>query len=360
VSLLSGALCPRCRHALAVGSAQEAIACAGCRQVYPRVAGIPVLLPSPEQHLELWRGQLRLLLDRGQRTLAALTDAAGEGRLAPATRARLNALGQAVKAQVDDVARILGPALGGAAAAASAGLPRGVVEYIGYLYRDWGWPAAGYRENDPALAELAQLLDGAELGRTLVFGAGACGLAQQLHVRHQASETVAIDVDPYLLVIAERVLRGGSVPFTEASLKWIDAAEVSRQWLLQSASAPLARQAFRCVFADGLAPPFADESFDSLVTPWFIDQAVRDLPAFLGLLRRLLRPGGRWLHQGPLVYPEQTPFERRYAREELFELAGAAGLTVGGWTRSSHRYLVSPLTGNGKIESVLSFVATRR
>ena len=87
---------------------------------------------------------------------------------------------------------------------------------------------------------------------------------------------------------------------------------------------------------------------------------MRDLPAFLGGLRQLLRPGGRWLNQGPLVYPEQTPFERRYAREELFDLASAAGLLVGGWTRRSHRYLVSPLTGNGKIESVLSFVATRR
>jgi len=359
VSLLSGALCPGCRRALEVGSAEEAIACAGCLRVYPRVAGIPVLLPSPEQHLELWRGQLGLLLERGQRTRVALAGAASDARLALETRARLRALGRAVKDQVDDVARILGPALGGATAA-GGGLPRGVVEYIGHLYRDWGWPAAGYRENEPALAELAQLLAGAELGRTLVFGAGACGLAQELHLRHRASETVAIDIDPYLLVIAERVLRGGSVRLTEASLKWIDASEVSRQWSLQSASAPLARAAFRCVFADGLAPPFAPESFDTLVTPWFLDQVVRDLPAFLGLLRQLLRPGGRWLNQGPLVYPEQTPFERRYAREELFDLARGAGLTVGGWTRSSHRYLVSPLTGNGKIESVLSFVATRR
>jgi uncharacterized protein YbaR (Trm112 family)/SAM-dependent methyltransferase len=359
VSLLSGALCPGCRRALEVGSAQEAIACAGCQQAYPRVAGIPVLLPGPARHLELWRGQLGLLLERGQRTRSALLDAAGEPQLSPMTRARLSALAQAVQDQVAEVAAVLAPALGGAAAAAG-GLPRGVVEYIGYLYRDWGWPALGYDENEPALAELAQLLEGAQLGRTLILGAGACGLAQQLHLRHRASETVAIDIDPYLLVIADRVLRGDSIRLTEASLKWIDAGEVSRQWLLRSSGAPLDREAFRCVFADGLAPPFAPESFDTVVTAWFIDQVVRDLPAFLGLLRQLLRPGGRWLNQGPLVYPEQTPFERRPARQELFELARGAGLIVGGWTRSSHRYLVSPLTGNGKIESVLSFVAMRR
>jgi len=360
VSLLAGALCPGCLRDLEVGPAAEEIACPGCRQIYPRVAGIPVLLPHPEQHVELWRKQLGLLLERGQRTRAALTDTAGEARLAPATRARLNALAQAVNNQVDDLAAVLGPALGGAAAAAGAGLPRGVVEYIGYLYRDWAWPAAGYRENDLALMELAQLLGAAGLGRMLVLGAGACGLAMDLHLRHGARETVAIDIDPYLLVIAEQLVRGGSVPLTEASVKWIEAGEVSRQWLLKSASAPLTREVFRCVFADGLAPPFAPESFDTVVTPWFIDQVVRDLPAFLCTLRRLLRPGGRWVNQGPLVYAEQTPFERRYAREELFDLTGAAGFVVDGWTRSSHRYLVSPLTGNGKIESVLSFVATRR
>jgi hypothetical protein len=349
-----------CGHALEVGSRAEPIACAGCSRIYPRVAGIPVLLPNPEQHVELWRRQLGLLLERGQGTLTALTDAAAAAQLAPATRARLSALGRAVKDQIDDVARILEPALGGAAPAAGGGLPRGVVEYIGYLYRDWGWPTGGYRENALALAELGRLLGTRELRRTLVFGAGACGLAYELHLRRGASETVALDIDPYLLVIGERVLRGESVRLTEASLKLLEASEVSRQWLLNAASGPLDPEVFRCVFADGLTPPFAPESFDTVVTPWFIDQVVRDLPAFFRTLRQLLRPGGLWLNQGPLVYPEQVPFEQRYAREELFELVQAAGLVVGEWSRSSQRYLCSPLTGNGKIESVLSFVATRR
>jgi hypothetical protein len=357
---LAGALCPTCGLDLTVGAGEEAIVCAGCLQPYPRIAGIPVLLPKPDQHVTLWRRQLGLLLERGQRTLAALTDAAAHPELAEATRVRLGSLGQAVKEQVDDVARVLTPALGGALTAEGGGLPRGVVEYIAYLYRDWGWPAAGYRENEPALTELGRLLDGRELGRTLVLGAGACGLAYELHLRHGASETVAVDIDPYLLVLAERVIRGETVKLTEASLKWIDAGEISRQWQLEAGSGPIGPDVFRCVFADGIEPPFTPESFDTLVTPWFIDQVPRDLPVFFGTLRKLLRPGGRWLNQGPLVYPERTPFEQRYAREELFELARAAGLSVGDWSRTSQRYLVSPLTGNGKIESVLSFIAVRR
>lgn len=309
--------------------------------------------------MALWRRQLGLLLERGQRTLVALAEAAADQQLYGATRERLTALGHAVKNQVDDVARILEPALGGAMPAAGSGLPRGVVEYIGYLYRDWGWPAVGYRENEAPLAELGRLLRGRELGRTLVFGAGACGLAYELHLRHHARETIALDIDPYLLVVGERVVRGESVRLTEASLKWIEACDVSRQWQLTADAGPLGPEVFRCVFADGVAPPFARESFDTVVTPWFIDQVPRDLRAFVGTLLELLRPGGLWLNQGPLVYPEKTPFEQRYAREELFELARSVGFTLGDWSRTSQQYLVSPLTGNGKIESVLSFVATR-
>jgi len=193
-----------------------------------------VLLPDPEQHVALWRRQLGLLLERGRHTHAVLMEAAQEQGRAEATGARLSALARAAKTQVDDLASILEPALGGALPAKGDGLPRGVVEYIGYLYRDWGWPALGYSENEPALAELGRLLGARELGRMLAFGAGACGLAYELHLRHRASETVALDIDPYLLVIGEHVVRGERVPLTETSLKWIDGREVCRQWGLEA------------------------------------------------------------------------------------------------------------------------------
>jgi SAM-dependent methyltransferase/uncharacterized protein YbaR (Trm112 family) len=358
MNAVEGVLCPACQRELEVG--QGPIACAACGHAYPRVGGIPVLLPRAEEHVALWRSQLALLLDRGQKTLSGLTDAASNAASSAATRQRLSSLGGAVRDQVADVAAVLGPALGGPSTSLASALPRGVVEHIGYLYRDWGWHAAGYRENEPALGELDKLLGGRALGRVLVLGAGASGLAYELHRRFGATETVALDIDPYLLAIAERVIRGDRLRLTEASLKVMESRDVSRAWTLEAPDGALSPERFRFLFADGIEPPFAPESFDSVVTPWFIDQVPRDLPAFFGTLRRLLRPGGRWLNQGPLVYPEQTPFERRYARDELFELAAAAGFAPGAWSRASQPYLVSPLSGHGKVESVLSFVATRR
>jgi uncharacterized protein YbaR (Trm112 family) len=128
MSSLADVVCPACAGALELASAPDAfIRCGGCGLRYPRVGGIAVLLPNAAEHVELWRGQLGLLLARGQQTLEGLTEAAGAEGLSAATSARLRGLGQAVRQQVADVAAILEPALGGAAAPAAAP-PRGVVE----------------------------------------------------------------------------------------------------------------------------------------------------------------------------------------------------------------------------------------
>ena len=138
------------------------------------------------------------------------------------------------------------------------------------------------------------------LGRTLVFGAGACRLAYDLHREHGASETAVVDIDPFLLVIAEAIIRGRTVRLTESTANVQELAQASRAWLLKAPAGALSEQVFHFFLANGVAPPFDDGSFDTVVTPWFIDQ-VSDLPALLAALKRMLAPGGRWLNSGPLL-----------------------------------------------------------
>src|SRR5690349_23765872 len=42
--------------------------------------------------------------------------------------------------------------------------------------------------------------------------------------------------------------------------KWIEGSDVSRRWPLTAARGPLAPGVFHCMFADGVAPPFAARS----------------------------------------------------------------------------------------------------
>jgi SAM-dependent methyltransferase len=226
------------------------------------------------------------------------------------------------------------------------------------VYRDWGWEEAGHLENARSLAAVVARLSRPALGRTLVLGAGACRLAYELH-RFGALETAVLDIDPFLLVIAEAVVRGDAVRLTEATATAHDATQVSRVWNLSARAGPLGDDVFHFFFANGLDPPFADASFDTVVTPWFIDQVPADLPSFLSTVARLLRPQGRWINHGPLIYPADAPLSRRYSRQELFELCAAAGLRVKDWSSESCEYLVSPLSGRGRVERVLTFEAVR-
>jgi SAM-dependent methyltransferase len=353
--LLDRVVCVRC--AAPLDPRPPAPRCTACGEAFGRVGTIAVLLPQARAHVELWRRQLALLLANGERTRAGLeAEAAGPG-VSRAGAARLGALARAARDQADDFAALLGPALGGPLDGAAPGLPRGVVEYSYYLFRDWGWRSPDARENADAFTSLRAFAPGA-LGRVLVVGAGGCRLAYDLH-RAGATETAVVDIDPYLFVPAEAVVRGREVRLTEASLNVIDATRASAAWTLRAPEGPLDVARFHFFLANGVAPPFAPGTFDTVVTPWFIDRVPTDLPAFLATMRELLRPGGRWLNQGPLLYTPETPLVRRYARDELFELATLAGFRVSAFDAASRPYLVSPLTGAGKIERVLTFVAVR-
>jgi SAM-dependent methyltransferase/uncharacterized protein YbaR (Trm112 family) len=352
--VLERVVCQRCAAPLDVRA--TALACARCREEYPRVGAIPVLLPRPLEHVQLWRRQLALLQEHGRESMRGLQAQADAPGVLPDGRTRLLALAAAVREQVDDFVALLSPALGGPLDGGAPGLPRGVVEYSYTLFRDWGWTGTSPDENALALTAVRDVLGG-PLGRVLVVGAGACRLAYDVHRALSATETAVVDIDPYLFVVAEHVVRGRAARLTEASLNVMEAGRAAQPWTLRAPDGPLDDGAFHFFLADGLAPPFADATFDTVLTPWFIDRVPPEIGPFLEMVKRLLRPGGRWLNHGPLLYPPETPLPRRHAREELFDLATRAGFRLGRWAEASTPHLVSPLTGSGKVERVLTFEA---
>jgi SAM-dependent methyltransferase len=321
-----------------------------------------VLLRDADAYLAACRAQLTLLRLQTAETVASIRGQMREPDALPMTRARCRSMIDAVEGQLADVRALLEPLLPPEAEAPRSGSPFQVpstLEYLPYLYRDWGWPSETLGENEHALAMVASVAEGRPLGRLVVLGAGGCRLAYDLHRRDPRAETAVVDVDPVLFAAASKVVRGGTVTLLEANLEVGELERSSKAWVLSAPDGALPPDRFHFFVADGVDPPFAPGAFDTVLTPWFLDQGPSDVRDLVSTVHRLLAPGGRWLNLGPLLYAPEIPIGHRFGREELFDLAARAGFGVDRWETASAPYLVSKLNGRGKVEWVLAFSATK-
>jgi hypothetical protein len=356
-SILAAVRCPRCDASLDVSAAH--IVCAACGQRYPRLGSIPVLFREPDTYLAIVGQQLRDLAAQIDTTWRALESQVRAPDVLPRTRARCEALLSAARQQHSDIAELLTPLLPPATPKpipATVNVPS-LLTNIHYLFRDWGWPPFDDDENARTLAAVRRVLGPGSTGTTLVLGAGACRLASDLHRAGGATETVALDIDALLVAAAGEIMRGGVARMTEGYADINEDERPSTRWTLR-AHQPTG-DAFHLMLADGLDPPFAPDTFDTVVTPWFIDAIPSDLRDAITVASTLLRRAGRWVSIGPLRYASDVPIARRFSREEVFELVERAGLRLSAWEASTWPSLVSPQTGRGRMEWVVAFCAVK-
>lgn len=269
---------------------------------------------------------------------------------------------EGIVGQLADVRAILEPGLPPVARGEGRGQSDRVpatLDHLPYLYRDWGWAPDAGGENERALAMVERVMEGRCPGRMLVMGAGACRLAYDLQHRHPGAELMVMDLDPILFSAAHAVTHGESLTIREANLEMGDLEQAAKEWVLTAPQGPVDDERFHFLIADAVDPPLNPETFDAVLTPWFIDQGPEDVRDLISTLHRMLKPGGRWVNLGPLKYGVDVPFSLRFAREELFDLAERAGFRVGSWHSESGPYLVSQLNGRGKTEWVLAFSAAK-
>ncbi|MGI9258405.1 MAG: PqqD family peptide modification chaperone, partial [Gammaproteobacteria bacterium] len=198
-----------------------------------------------------------------------------------------------------------------------------------------------------------------QIGKILTLGAGSCRLPYDLHRRHNPELSVAVDINPLLLLLASRVIHGETVPMYEFPVAPIDHKSFA---VRRTCSAPLpigkSRGSFHLLFADALNPPFRNGVFDTVVTPWVIDIIPQDLREFIPTLNRVLKKGGIWVNTGSLAFFHKDP-SWCYSEEEVLELIKAAGFEILSSERRKLRYLQSPHSAHRRVENVLTFSARK-
>ena len=362
--MLDVLVCPRCRGALASDDA-AALVCRDCRRSYPSVDEIPVLFEDPKATVGDWEQQVAAFVrDNADVRAKILAQMTAEPML-PRTRARLERLHVGLETHADRLLALLAeaglrPSSDGRPSPAPAAVPGEgtITAYYHQIHRDWGWDTSGNVEASEMARAVAEVLADQPLGKTLVLGAGACRLPHDLHREHGGTLTLAIDVNPLPFFVARRVIAGEAVRLFELPLRPRHTERVCVDRTLRR-SGPGTR-GFALVFADGLAPPVRPGSFDTVLTPWFIDQIPHDIARVLPVLRDVLAPGGRWLNFGPLIYhPAHTRLVHRYCVDEVLELAECFGFQIERHSYQRMPYMESPDGTQGRTEHVLVSLARK-
>jgi len=360
-------VCPGCRAQLGASESSPGepnLRCPSCAREFPRLGQIPVLAADPSSLLAKFRSRLRKLTletDAIERHLLAELVRPGLPR---ATTSRLRAVSSAMPEHRKRVLELfadvgLHPAERGDADEGS------LLDFVTLIHRDYAWQPE-VDEVTPALTRLLSVLPADfRLGRTLVLGAGTARLAWDLalHFPQQAGPedaepVLALDLNPLPLLVTQRLLAGREVELYELPGHPRHPEHAAVRRTLRAPGPPPPN--LKLLLADGLEPPVARGVWDTVITPWFLDQVPPDLATFLPILHELLAPGGAWLHTGPFVYePSRTMPAHRYGVDELLELAHRAGFEV---TRSKYEpadYLCSPLSTQGRREWVLNLHAVK-
>lgn len=313
-----------------------------------------------------WNNLLSHSLQSVAQNLALHRQLGQQVDLLPATRERLNAIEAGLIQLMTAISQVFSQAGLSPQHNPDAPAPQGngLMHYFELVLRDWAWEAAAAdateSENQAAWrrVETALLASGgtASLGKVLVLGAGAGRLSWDLHRHCQPDLSLAVDFNPLLTYIAHHLVHHrAQLAFTEvyANPQW--GLPQQRMWPLQAPDTHK-NKGWYVMAADAWNLPLAAGQFDLVLTPWFIDVSGRDVRQLMASVSRLLKPGGRWLNTGPLLY-NGVPPQAHYSHGEIIELLRLGGFTLAHQSFEQVNFLTSPLSTQTRTEQVWTFAA---
>ena len=359
-TLLNLIACPRCDKS-PLAQKEDNLHCSACKVDFPLLDGIPWMFAEPEASLGEWRGRMQFALQQLSHESAQLDTEIKNKELRPLTTRRLERYKNAIDSHRRSLQKLMQPLDVQSTSgnyetylAMRTRLPvdQGLNTYYANVHRDWSW---GDEENQASMKQIRAVLhENAELGNVLVLGAGAGRLAYDIHMQFDCSSTVALDFNPMLMFVANSVVRGDALKMHEFP---IAPKSLEDDAVLRTLSAPeTVRDEFHLLLGDALRPPFAPQSFDTVVTPWLIDIITEDLPVLGARINSLLKDNGRWVNFGSLAFssPQRA---LQYSPEETKGIIAECGFSDPYVSEATIPYMCSPASRHGRQEKVFTFSA---
>ena len=351
--------CPRCGTGLTVDTA---IACRACQLTFPAPGGVPLLFAEPDFALAEWRGRFQRVVGENRAMGERLDATLATDSLNKLARQRLERQRAALELQRETLANVLepigvsapGPSLPTSLALRTRIPPdQGLNTYLPNVFRDYAW---GDAENRESLDLVAAAIGDVRGSRLLVLGAGGGRLAIDLHDRLRPEQTVALDFNPLLTLLAARLAGGETFCMPEFPIAPRRLEDHARTRTL---SVPEGyREGLTFVTGDALRAPFVANAFDVVVTPWLADIVAEDFALFARRLNGHVRTGGLWVNFGSLTFRAADPL-RCYSYEEALAAVKQAGFAAPDVTECEIDYLRSPASRHARRETTVTFAARK-
>ena len=315
---------------------------------FPNINGIPWLFERPASSLAQWQARSQMTVNGNQDLIQDLKNQTSRKGVSKKTVERLKAIIKGTEHNNSVLTNLLGSLfvyqLGQLdtidALLGRPSFTQNLRSYQNIIYRDWAFRDEEYKANRQALDFVAGTIPGeVEFGKTLVMGPGACRLPMDLARQFRPELTLACDINPMLLLMAQAMLQGQTIPYYEFPGAPRDFASFAVKRQLKMEAPP--PENFYFVLGDALRQPFKENSMDVVVTPWFIDIIYQDFSDFIVNLNRVIKEGGYWINFGPLLF-DHRDYSGRYSFEEIKIMAEKNGFVFESHKVESFSYMASP------------------
>jgi len=352
--------CPCCKESLTDDG--KKIVCLSCKTEFPLIDGVPWLFDEPGKSLASWRIRFNALLASIQNEEEQFKHALKQAKLHELTSKRLRKVLQAKVEQRKLLTDLMSPLI-----KEQSGNPelfqsmqirdiagQSIGGYYSNIHRDWAWETD---ENNTCLNIVLNLLKtGKKADRILIIGAGAGRLAWDIHHTINPKVTVALDINPMMVLAARKVCKGRNLKLYEFPIAPKDLASHA---VLQTCRTPTETDPnLHYVLADGLNPPVKQSAFDLILTPWFIDIIPSKLQQTVTSINQLLANGAMWLNFGSLAFNNSDP-SLNYSTDETLDIVKTYGFDIKGIDQQKIPYMQSPHSAHGRVEQIFSFLATK-
>jgi N2227-like protein len=329
--------------------------------VYPSYMGIPWVYKNPHRHVLEWRYRIKAVIDHYKNQSQKAEGELRKLDLLESTLRRLELLKNSYQVSANSFETLLAPFMTDDQKQPSIEnlyfekVPRQqtLTSYYQTVFRDWAW---GQNEIAQQGAQILPHLKNCE--NLLILGGGACALPLFLHENLSTKNTVVVDINPLLFFTAKKIIEGEPLQLIEYPKVPTSTKDIAVTHNLKSKTQLHKIDNFHMLFADALDLTFKPETFDAILTPWFIDIVPRNFRDLAKYMNQFLTKGGRWVNIGQLGF-ERNALNEIMSADEIIESLIEAGFNVE--TSGFHElpYLNSPHDAVVRRDKLFTFTAIK-